>query len=130
MCKLPRPGGAFTQLSHKNCQIDHLNNFMNRLWIRSDINISTVIPEKYVLRKLLSKHSFQWPLPLVLLPDYYMNDLLTEYILVVPLVMENLLFLFFIFNINENICSEKLYITLYIEEISIYCSIKVFNSTY
>ena len=65
-------------LSHKTNQIDNLHDCMSRLWIRSDIQVRTAIPEKRCLRKSASAYRFQGPLPLVSLADYYIKDLVAE----------------------------------------------------
>ena len=66
-------------LSHKTSQIDNLTDGINRLWVRSDLYVDSAIPEKQPDKKtetvFNTKYSFNGPLPLTLLADYYIRDL-------------------------------------------------------
>ena len=51
------------------------------MWIRSEIDVRTAIPEKQHFRRSESfntKYRFQGQLPFVSLADYYIKDLILE----------------------------------------------------
>ena len=64
--------------SHKCNQIYNLTDFINRLWMRSDINVRNALPSKKSLKYIdlqHSKHNFRGPLPFPSLADYYIKNL-------------------------------------------------------
>ena len=68
-------------LSQKTSQVDNLSDCINRMWIRSDIDVRTAIPEKRHFKRSESfntKYRFQGQLPFVSLADYYIKYLILE----------------------------------------------------
>ena len=67
--------------SHKCNQIYNLTDYINRLWMRSDINVRNALPSKKSLKYIdlqHSKHNFRGPLPFPSLADYYIKELVIE----------------------------------------------------
>ena len=67
--------------SHKCNQIYNLTDFINRLWMRSDINVRNALPSKKSLKYIdlqHSNHNFRGPLPFPSLADYYIKELVIE----------------------------------------------------
>ena len=67
--------------SRKCNQVDNLSDCINRLWIRSDINVRNAVPPKKTLQKvsiLNSKENSRCSLPFQSLADYYIKELIIE----------------------------------------------------
>ena len=65
-------------LSRKTSQADNLNDCLNRLWIRSDIQVRNSVPQKKTIKRSIANCRFYGPLPLVSLADYYIRELVAE----------------------------------------------------
>ena len=65
-------------LSRKTSQADNLNDCLNRLWIRSDIQVRNSVPQKKTIKRSIANCRFHGPLPLVSLADYYIRELVAE----------------------------------------------------
>lgn len=66
-------------LSRKTSQIDNLTDCINRLWVKSDLNVRRAVPEKKTYKKTeqerIRTSGFKGSLPLASLADYYIRDL-------------------------------------------------------
>ena len=68
-------------LSRKTSHVDNLSDCINRMWVRSDIDVRAAIPDKRHFKRSEScntKYRFQGQLPFVSLADYYIKDLILE----------------------------------------------------
>ena len=61
--------------SRKCSQIENLHDCMNRLWMRSDIQVRNAVPPKRILKKSVT---FQDNLPLPSLAEYYIKELVID----------------------------------------------------
>ena len=67
--------------SRKCNQVDNLTDCINRLWLRSDINIRNAVPLKKHIKNIDLPHykkNVSGPLPFLSLADYYIKDLVLE----------------------------------------------------
>ena len=68
-------------LSRKTSQVDNLGDCINRMWIRSDIDVRTAISEKRHVKRsepCNTNYRFEGQFPLVSLADYYIKHLILE----------------------------------------------------
>ena len=69
-------------LSRKTSQVDNLYDCLNRMWVRSDIDVRRSVPDKQHFNSSESssntKYSFQRQLPLESLADYFIKDLVID----------------------------------------------------
>ena len=62
-------------LSHKNSEVD-LADYINWLWVKLNIQVQRAAPEKHHKKIFFnSLYSFKKLLPLILLSEYYLRDL-------------------------------------------------------
>ena len=68
--------------SRKTCQVDNLNDCLNRMWVRSDMIVRSAVPEKQHFKSSDSnsntEYTFQGQLPLESLADYFIRDFVID----------------------------------------------------
>ena len=67
--------------SRKCSQVDNLTDCINRLWVRSDVQVRNAIPLKKIMKNtslLLANYNSWNSLPFPSLADYYIKELVLE----------------------------------------------------